>query len=48
MLGYLLERTSEIVDGEGSQAGLIWLAVHAWFEGALAERAAILDDVRRG
>jgi hypothetical protein len=37
---------SETVDG--ARAGLIWLAVHNGFEGALAERAVLLDDVRRG
>jgi hypothetical protein len=31
---------------EDDQEGvMIWLAVHAWFEGALAERAMIVGDL---
>jgi len=39
MLGYLKERTSEIVDRDGIEAAVTWLAANAWFEGAIAERA---------
>lgn len=37
MLAYLLERARAIVDTDGVEAALTWVAVHSWFEGALAE-----------
>ncbi len=39
MLGYLKERSAEIVAKDGLEAGVTWLAANAWFEGALAERS---------
>ena len=39
MLGYLIERGSEIGDREGVEVALAWLAANAWFEGVIAERA---------
>lgn len=47
MLKYLIQRAAEIAeytwptDPEGVAAAeaFVWLAVHAWFEGGLAERA---------
>jgi len=39
MLAYITEGGSEIADAEGTTSALIWLAVHAWFEGALAAHA---------
>ena len=39
MLGYLKERTGEIVDKDGLVAAITWLAANAWFEGAIAERS---------
>ena len=39
MLGYLLERASEIARDEDIDAALAWLASNAWFEGAVGERA---------
>jgi hypothetical protein len=39
MLGYLKERTTEIVDKDGLEAAITWLAANAWFEGAIAERS---------
>lgn len=38
MLGYLVNRAQELLDTDGPEAALVWLAVHAWFEGALGER----------
>lgn len=42
MLGYLKERTAEIVAKDGLEAAVTWLAANAWFEGALAERSRII------
>ena len=39
MLGYLYERSREIVLAEGTDTALAWLASNAWFEGAIAERS---------
>ncbi len=39
MLGYLYERSREIVLTEGADTALAWLASNAWFEGAIAERS---------
>ena len=42
MLGYLKERTSEIVLKDGLEAAITWLAANAWFEGAIAERSRFI------
>jgi hypothetical protein len=39
MLGYLVARSAEMAVGEGADAAIAWLAAHAWFEGAIAERS---------
>jgi hypothetical protein len=48
MAAYLVDRGREILQSEGADAALIWLAVHAWFEGAVDERyravSAVLGD----
>ena len=36
MLEYLAHRSEEMAKSDGRPAAVIWLAVHAWFEGALA------------
>ena len=36
MLEYLVHRSEEMAESDGRPAAVIWLAVHAWFEGALA------------
>ena len=35
MLAYLVQRSEELADSDGRPAAVVWLAVHAWFEGAL-------------
>ena len=49
MLGYIIDRAREIVDDAGVDAALLWLGVHAWFEGAVADRAHtarfLIDDI---
>jgi hypothetical protein len=42
MLGYLKERTGEIVERDGLEAAITWLAANAWFEGAIAERSRFI------
>lgn len=42
MLGYLRERTAEIVEKDGLDAAVAWLAANAWFEGAVAERSRFI------
>ena len=48
MLCYLIERTSEIVDRDGIDPAIAWLATHAWLEATIAERSrlarALVDD----
>ena len=47
MLGYLIERSSEIARDDGLDAALEWIGTNAWFEGVIAERvriARLLDD----
>jgi hypothetical protein len=39
MLGYLYERSREIVITDGADTALAWLASNSWFEGAIAERS---------
>jgi len=41
MLRYLIERSGEIVEREGLDPAIAWLAAHAWFEGAIAERSRV-------
>ena len=36
MLEYLVHRSEEIAASDGRPAAVIWLAAHAWFEGALS------------
>ena len=36
ILEYLVHRSEEMAESDGRPAAVIWLAVHAWFEGALA------------
>jgi len=42
MLGYLKERTGEIVEKDGLEAAITWLAANSWFEGAIAERSRFI------
>jgi len=39
MLEYLVHRSAEMAQSDGRPAAVIWLAVQAWFEGALAALA---------
>ena len=39
MLEYLVHQSEEMAESDGRPAAVIWLAVHAWFEGALAALA---------
>ena len=41
MVGYLIERCTEMATDEGFEAALTWLAANAWFEGVISERARI-------
>jgi len=36
MLEYLVHRSEEIAESDGRPTAVIWLAAHAWFEGAIA------------
>ena len=42
MLSYLIDRTTELLAAEGAETAVVWLAVHAWFEGTFDERARML------
>lgn len=44
MLGYLIARAMEIFEEQGPESAIAWVAVHAWFESALDNRA---DLIRR-
>jgi hypothetical protein len=47
MLAYLMERSAELVEREGADVAIAWLAKHAWFEATITERsrlARLLDD----
>jgi len=47
MVGFLIERGSEIAAEEGVDAALAWLVANAWFEGVITERvriARLLDN----
>lgn len=41
MLEYLVHRSEKIAESDGRPAAVIWLAVQAWFEGAIAALAAL-------
>ena len=41
MLEYLVHRSEEMADSDGRPAAVIWLAAHAWFEGAIAALSVI-------
>jgi len=49
MLCYLIERTAEIIDGDGVERAVVWLATHAWLEATIAERGRVarllVDDL---
>jgi hypothetical protein len=45
MLEYLMRRALEIADTDSVREAIVWLAVHAWFEGALETRADILRSI---
>lgn len=45
MLGYLISRAIEAEASDGARTAIAWLAVHAWFEGALHERAEVLRSL---
>ena len=40
MLEYLVHRSEEIAESDGRPTAVIWLAAHAWFEGAVAALAS--------
>lgn len=46
MLAYLLRRAQEITQSDDVPTAMTWLAVHAWFEGALADRSKCSLDTR--
>ena len=39
MVAYLVQRSEEMAEADGRPTAVLWLAVHAWFEGALAALA---------
>ena len=41
MLEYLVHRSEEMAESDGRPASVVWLAVHAWFEGALRALAVV-------
>ncbi len=45
MLDYLLDEAGALVADHGTEAALLWLAVHAWREGAIDERARIVRSL---
>jgi hypothetical protein len=45
MLEYLIRRSAEISDTDSAREAIVWLAVHAWFEGALEARAEMLRNI---
>lgn len=44
MLGYLIDRAREIEESGSLDEALVWLAVHAWFEGALDTRFGVVRE----
>ena len=45
MLDYLLDEAGALVADHGVEAALLWLAVHAWREGAIDERARVVRSL---
>lgn len=45
MLGYLMTRAAEIAQSDGIRSAIVWASVHAWFEGALEERAKVMRSL---
>jgi len=41
MLTYLVAHAIEVADSDGREAALVWLAVHAWFEGAIEAESGL-------
>lgn len=41
MLAYLVRRSRVLAASDGTGNALVWLGVHAWFEGTLAGRSAL-------
>ena len=41
MLAYLVQRSEEMAESDGRPAAVVWLAVHAWFEGAVGALAVV-------
>ena len=41
MLEYLVHRSEEMAECDGRPAAVVWLAVHAWFEGAVAALSTV-------
>jgi hypothetical protein len=41
MLCYLVDRAVEIIDHDGSDAAITWLARQAWLEATIAERSRV-------
>ncbi len=48
MLEYLVHRSEAMAASDGRPAAVIWLAVHAWFEGAVAALANAATSDERG
>ena len=48
MIGFLIERCTEIATGDGLDAAAQWLAANAWIEGAIAERGRIERRISEG
>jgi hypothetical protein len=42
MLDFLIERAKQLAGTDGVEPALVWLAVHAWREAALHERARMM------
>lgn len=42
MVGYFIARATEIHDESEREAALVWAVVHAWFESAIDNRAALV------
>lgn len=42
MLGYLIARAIEIMEKDGPETALLWVAVHSWFESAIDTRADLI------
>ena len=39
MLGYLIRHGADLVDEVGAREAILWVAVHAWYEGGIDEVA---------